>query len=515
MASAKKKVQEGVRAPTRVHRSHPGRSNRSGLRLATFLGLVFITTATIALCIHWVWRPWTLTPIVVLPEHMAQLEPELIELIERHAVAVRESPRDARRHATLGLVYEANTLWSEALACFTTATRLDPDQPIWAHHAAKAAQQFGDTPGALDRLRAAADRFPNFAPIHYRLGDLLLERGDLEAAAKALQQTCQLQPDAPETYTRLADVRLRMGRYAEAATLLERAVKLDDTFETARHLLGRAYRALGRDSEAQVELRLAQSCKERQLETFRKRHLQDDWEVLLPKYVRTLSLRLRRARTLIDTGRPRDAIIELEPLAAGHPDNTRVLDKLGIAYMQVGRIDEAHRVLLRAKQINDGVQSVSLNLAACWLLGNKPEDALKEIDHAIELAPGKWKAHYTRGLALMELGRNPEARDALLAAITRRSTDPRVYTKLAAVCMATDRLIEARDHLEVAVRNWPKFAPASLGLAEVSIRLEDWDRASDALATARRLAPNDPRVIALSAQIPARVVPQLAVRVAP
>ncbi len=507
MASGQKTEQKGGgRVLPPAHRLHRYRRHGFGSRRVAVLAVVVVAAGMVAIYALRMWQPEVPTPVVVLPENLSSLDRELIELIERHAAAVEESPRDARRHATLGLVYEANLLWPEARRCFATATQLDPSQPIWAYHAAKAADEVGDDVDALDRLRAAAEVFPDFAPIHYRFGDLLLARGDLEAAAEAFERTCQLQPDAAETLTNLADVRLRMGRYAEAATLLEKAVKLDYAFGTAQHLLGRAYQALGRDAEAQKQTQLAQQCKDRPSATFHeKRYLKDAWEALLPRYVRSVSLRIRNVAPLIDAGRSEEAITELELLRAGHPDNTRVLDKLGIAYMQVGRIDDALHTLLSAKKIHDGSKSISLNLATCWLLRHKPESALKEIDHTIELAPKMWKAHYTRGLALMELARFPEARDALLNAVDRRPNYPMVYTKLADACAATERLAEARDYYETAVRNWPRFVPASIGLAKISIRLEEWNRALDALATARRAAPNDPRVVALGEQMASRV----------
>ena len=91
--------------------------------------------------------------------------------------AVDLDPADPERHGRLGLVYEANHLWEEARASFANARALDPGSAVWPLHEALAAEQLGDLDGAVELLAARADDFSYFAPLHHRLGHLLLEQG--------------------------------------------------------------------------------------------------------------------------------------------------------------------------------------------------------------------------------------------------------------------------------------------------------------------------------------------------
>ncbi len=213
--------------------------------------------------------PEPASPKPVLPEQTDRLQPELLALIRAHVKAVRENPEDPKARATLGLVYEANELWVEALASYQQAVRLQPDEPMWVHHAAIAAQVLGEYATALPLLQDAAKRFPDFAPIQDRLGEVLLGQGRVEEAARAFEQTIRSTPQRCAGYVGLADVRLRQGAYEKAAALLEHALALTPRYATARHLLGLAYRGLGRDDEARQQLALGMNAK--------KRYLVDAW----------------------------------------------------------------------------------------------------------------------------------------------------------------------------------------------------------------------------------------------
>lgn len=227
---------------------------RAARRRWAMLGATVVASAAVTASVaRWL---ESARPAPVLSDQLAYLQPELVSLIEEHVGAVRDSPGNPRAHATLGLVYEANELWHEALACYEQARALQPGEPIWLHHAAIAAQHIGDYAAAMVLLREGAERFPGFAPIQYRLGDLLLGQGLVDQAARAFEQTIRSAPDQSAGYVGLADVKLRQDAYVDAADLLERAIHLNRTDVTAHYLLGRAYRGLGRQQKAQRQLAL-------------------------------------------------------------------------------------------------------------------------------------------------------------------------------------------------------------------------------------------------------------------
>ena len=72
-------------------------------------------------------------------------------------------PRDARRHATLGMVYAANSIWPK-LVWHSETLQLDPKEPLAQLYFAVATQETGDFDEALKLYRQVTVRFPDFAP---------------------------------------------------------------------------------------------------------------------------------------------------------------------------------------------------------------------------------------------------------------------------------------------------------------------------------------------------------------
>ena len=174
------------------------------------------------------------TPSVVLPTRLHDFSPDLVSLIERHAAAVKNQPRNPVRHATLGLVYEANSLWSEAEAAYKNAYRLDPKDPLWPYHAAITRRRAGDIGGAIGYLKRYAARFPRFAPLHKLLGDMLLDMGDFSSAEAAYRQALVSAPNAPEPHTGLGELLLSQGQYQAAVEELKKANR--ESLKTAERL---------------------------------------------------------------------------------------------------------------------------------------------------------------------------------------------------------------------------------------------------------------------------------------
>ena len=439
------------------------------------------------------------TPSATIPENLQQLQPALVKLIKHQVEAVRAAPRNPSAHAALGLIYEANHLGPEARTCFEIAQSLQPDEPMWPHHAAIAAIASGDFDGALTLLRDAAARFPNFPPIQHRFGNALLKTAAYEEAAHAFDRIVRSAPGHCAGYVGLGDVNLRRGRYPEAIELLERAVGLEPGYKKAHYLLGMAYRAIGRDHDAREQLRLGVNAK--------TRYLEDAWGSKVGKYRVSVSTAIQTSAEHRSHGRIQQAIRVLEDALAFHHEDAELLTNLGTAYLETSETLDALRVFLQADKINPNNLSIPINLVTCYLRLHRVEDALRASDRAVNLGPEVWQAHYNRGVVLMELNRWEDARESLLAAVNLKPTEPGVYGHLGDVCMRLDRHAEGRIHFEDAARRWPEYLPARLGIVDACMELRDWNAAAVALEAVRKRAPDDPRVIKLSEQLSERRQP--------
>ncbi|MCH7701167.1 MAG: tetratricopeptide repeat protein [Planctomycetes bacterium] len=432
-------------------------------------------------------------PDAVQPVQAAGLDPDLADMIARYTNEVRADPADARRHAVLGAVYEANQLWLEAHACYVNASSLDPDDRTWAYHAAVTQREIGDAAGALTAFRKLAVAHPDHPALQYRLGQALLESGEHEEAAQAFHRTMALVPDVAHGYLGAGDVKIRTGDFQEAVDYLKRATEIDPNDSVAHYLLGMAYRSLGEMDSARRELARGVGGK--------KTFLIDRWTDEASQYVVGVARQLGIAADHIEAGRPAQAVIVLQEALSGHPNDINVMNNLSIAYMRLERFDDAQDILLRAVEIDNQAFMTFINLASCFLRMNRLDQALGYSDRSVELGSAVGRAHFTRGRILTGLGRYEDARAALTTAASLDARNPNVHLILGEVCTRLQRYAEAKEHFALGAKRIPNSLPAQVNLCLLSMRLGDLDEAGTALAAAQQLAADHPQVVAMAAQL--------------
>jgi len=187
-------------------------------------------------------------------------------LVAKHgATALPDAPRIVLLKGSIELKAGQFT---DALASYTRAQQLSPDDPDGALGIARAQFGAGMTKEATASFESGMKRFPKDArfPLHYAL--LLLkqsETGDASAEARAetlLKSALALDRSMPEAHYHLGDLALKNGRNAEAAAHLESAEKLDPESKETHFALSRAYRRLGRSADAAKEMDLYNKLKD-------------------------------------------------------------------------------------------------------------------------------------------------------------------------------------------------------------------------------------------------------------
>ncbi len=345
-------------------------------------------------------------PEVVLIRNADQLPPHLVALIDEHVAEVRRSPRSADAHGTLGLVYEANGLWNEAIQCYAIVERLLPNEPVWPYHRAIAMREAGDVEGALALLDRLAREHLDFAALQHRYGESLLEAGDLGGAAGAFRRVTALAPESALGYVGLGDVLLRRREYEQARKLLVRAVAMDPTYKAARYSLGLAYRGLGQDEAAKKALGEGLDAK--------RRVMSDSLTVRMKgKYTANVSEQLKAASRHRAQGRLVQAAEVLEALVDKMPDSTAALNNLAMVYLDQKRPAEAMELLLRAERLGDTLFATYLNQAACCLALDRQADALSYAQQAVQASPNDGRGYLATANVLLRSGRYSEARQSL------------------------------------------------------------------------------------------------------
>jgi tetratricopeptide (TPR) repeat protein len=154
-----------------------------------------------------------------------------------------------------------------------------------------------------------------------------------------------------------------------------------------------------------------------------------------------------------------------EQLAAEQPESAGVRRALGAAYLRVGRMADALKVLEASVRLEPGDATAHYNLAHAFAAAKRPADALRHFREAARLAPSFAEAHNNAGALLRQAGQALEAERAFRAAIAAAPEYAAAHNNLGAVRRARGDARGAIAALQDAVRLDPGFADAHFNLA--------------------------------------------------
>jgi tetratricopeptide (TPR) repeat protein len=229
---------------------------------------------------------------------------EAIPLLKR--VASLYPAGNVNSSYALGLSYIQTHNYPEGRKAFAQMYRVPEDSAAAYLFFARMLLRQGYDPVAEEHARKALELDPKLPLGHFLLGEFYLYKSDLAKAKEEFEQEIKLNPAYAGTYDRLADTYTRLGKYddaepllqrailldanatgpyilmgkvqikkmdyVQAASFLERAIKMDPNNYISHHLLGEAYRGIGKAEAAERELKLAeqlQSSRHPQLENVR------------------------------------------------------------------------------------------------------------------------------------------------------------------------------------------------------------------------------------------------------
>ena len=344
-------------------------------------------------------------PPVGDPASGVGIDPAVRAHVRSLAETARNRPRDPAARAMLGIALAANGLWHEARTAFQATAILDPREPLAPMYAAVALQELSDGPGSLREYRSVADRFPDFAPAWYRVGEASLRSGDLVPAEEAFSRLVRLAPKESRGPLGLAEVRFRQGKAAEALPLAERALTLEPGSRPALHLLGQILRALGRNEEARITID-AGTGEARQPMT-------DPWAEAAPEQVRLLPGVFQQAEALAAVGRPDSAVVLLERALRFHPGHSGLLNQLGVALNRCGQPRRTLDLLDPLILAEPAAVAPRITRSHAHAQLGDLEGALSDAREAVHLAPRLAQSHLALANAHLAAEQDAEALRAL------------------------------------------------------------------------------------------------------
>ncbi len=103
---------------------------------------------------------------------------------------------------------------------------------------------------------------PGHAPTYYKLADAYSRIQKFDDAERLLQRSIWLDATSTGPYILMGKVLAKKGEAELAVRALHHALGMDPNNSVAHHLLGQAYRDMGRNEDAERELKIAQQLQE-------------------------------------------------------------------------------------------------------------------------------------------------------------------------------------------------------------------------------------------------------------
>jgi tetratricopeptide (TPR) repeat protein len=421
------------------------------------------------------------------PATFGELDPAVVDLLGELTAAVHTNRSDAATWGRLAMALEANGLLVQAADAYAVAARLDDDEPKWRYLGALLKARQGEIDSALADIEIVARRSPAYAPAQWRRGLWLLDRGDLAKAESALQVAAQLAPADPAGHIGLALVQLSNRQDADAARTLEQVLARHPGERYALHLLGTAYRRLGRDSDARFALTIGSSGQP---------SWPDPWADEVAQYRRGFAVMLKEATQLGLERKFDQAIPLLERLVSLRPDDRALKIYLGGMHAAAGQVARAAAILDPILAADPTQFDALMHLASGYLFAGDLDQASTYAARALALRPSSADAAKLQGMVHWQRGRLREAETLFTEAAASDPRDPMPHLWMGMILGQQMRYIEARRRFEAALSKNPLLGDALIGVADTFAATGAFTEARVALDRAGQAEPNNPRLAA-------------------
>ncbi|MDP7071100.1 MAG: tetratricopeptide repeat protein [Phycisphaerales bacterium] len=196
-------------------------------------------------------------PIEVATPDLSKADPVVADVVRRASDHVASSGGSGEAWTEYGRVLYGNGFNEHALAAFSEALTVDPDQPRNVYVRSLVNRSNYDRPAALaDALRAVelTRATMSAAEVHvlWRAAWMAMEASEFEQAADLLDRASAVAPDDANTKRVRARLHLEMGQAAEGLAVVQALVESDPANGDIRWLQSRLLRGAGRPEEAQA-----------------------------------------------------------------------------------------------------------------------------------------------------------------------------------------------------------------------------------------------------------------------
>ena len=364
---------------------------------------------------------------------------EYSEAVAAFNEAIRLNPRLPQAHLQLARAHLATRRTDQALAAAQEALKLQPTNPDAHLLVARAALAKGDVATAEEPMRVLAAAQPKSALVQSQIGVLHLLKKNPREARSAFERALQIDPSHPDALSALAALDIQTGSGAAARQRIEARMKAEPKNATLRVLAGRTYLSLRDMPAAERVLREAIELDSSNLLAY------------------GLLGQVYGAQNKLDQARA-----EFEQVAAKLPKAVGPATMVGMIHELQNHTAEARRWYEKAIAIDPNAAVAANNLA--WLTA---QDEGGNLDLALQLAqtaksrlPDRPEVDDTLGWIYHKKGLTTLAITSFQSSVDKDAKNPLYHYHLGLAYAKNGEKEKARESLKQALSLNPKFQGA-------------------------------------------------------
>jgi tetratricopeptide (TPR) repeat protein len=320
----------------------------------------------------------------------------------------------------------------------------------------------------LSLLLALQASAPSPALQHLHAGVESEKSGQLDAALAEFQKATELDPKLAVAFVDLGDVYIEKRDYAAAIPPLKRAVELNPSLEAAHRLLGYALLAQGYADAAIPHLEKAHDVDALGIALLEAGKLPE----AVPVLQKALAQNPNDPDLLYYYGRAAGLLSKqvFDELEDRFPDSARAHQMMAQDYAALRDVPNAARDFLEALRLRPHTAGLHLEFGELYARAQEWDKAAEQFQLEAEDQPGSPEAFYRLGEALVQLGKFPEARAALVSSDQLKADMPETLYMLgkAAALDGDDGLAQKSwSHVLNLEKDTALAAQAHFGLAGI------------------------------------------------
>jgi len=211
-----------------------------------------------------------------------------------------------------------------------------------------------------------------------------------------------------------------------------------------------------------------------------------------PQQKETALSHMRMGDSLLQEGKPTQALGELLKATELDPDDPQIHNVLGVVYLEKGMMLQAAEQFQKALALDPKYIEVRNNLGIAYLRSGKIQEAIKELNLAVEspLYTTPQFAYYNLGQAYLALQDYEKARANFIESLKLSPQYSLSYYGLGLTWKAVENWELAAEAFKKTIEYAPRFAPGHFELGEVLALLNEKSLARLAFQEVIQLVPD-------------------------